>query len=62
MKQSVSAHSLPFFWQKKSDSVDEHPTAPLKPTPRSTLRQRKPTKNQKQSASNSGGDLVSQCD
>lgn len=55
MKQFVS----PFFWQKKSDSIDDRPSAPLKPTPRATLRQRKPTKMQKQSVSNSGGDLVS---
>lgn len=55
MKQFVS----PFFWQKKSDSIDDRPSAPLKPTPRATLRQRKPTKKQKQSVSNSGGDLVS---
>lgn len=55
MKQFVS----PFFWQKKSDSIEDRPSAPLKPTPRATLRQRKPTKMQKQSVSNSGGDLVS---
>ncbi|XP_011447071.3 heparan-alpha-glucosaminide N-acetyltransferase isoform X1 [Magallana gigas] len=42
---------------KKSDSIDDRPSAPLKPTPRATLRQRKPPKKQKQSVSNSGGDL-----